>query len=112
MASIYVQAYEAAFVRNSIDECKQLVKDQSGQEFIFLINMILMGATEHQALNANSNNKEERAKIASWAFEQGACLLFTMKQSRENAVVAYSYPKGHLSMLHGPGEVSKGTFHH
>ena len=53
-----------------------------------------------------SNHKE----ILQWAFEKGACLLFSFKHEPYRPVSNVSHYSHNVSMLRGPGEVSKGTF--
>jgi hypothetical protein len=52
----------------------------------------------------------KQGAIAQWALERGACLIFSFTQApKTGGVTSHSYGKN-VSMLRGPGEVSKGTF--
>ncbi len=83
--------YQAAFEGRE-DDAKFLVKNGGD------INMVIMGASDGKHRN-----------LQQWAFENGACILFSFKTSTESSIIEHRYPKN-LSMIRGPGEVSKGTF--
>lgn len=90
--SIHSLVYELA-KNNQFEELKEKV--EKGAD----INMVIMGASD-------GKNKD----ICQWAFQNGACLLFSYTQSiQETATIVSKYSKN-ISMLKGPGEVSKGTF--
>jgi hypothetical protein len=76
------------------------------------IDMALMGATQSITKEENSLNKE-RKKIASWAIENGATLLFGIQQE-EGKWTTEGVKQPHffsrLTMKGGPGEVKRGTF--
>jgi len=94
MDNIDVQMWLAAN-ENKLEVCKDLF--QKGAN----INMAIMGASDVK-------NKE----IQMWAWEQGACYIFSLQQKPPTTnVICFGdrYSKN-ISMLHGPGEVPKGTF--
>jgi len=95
MSSIYLDVYEHAKLGH-LEQVQKITLANPTDPF--LIQMIFMGAVE---------NKE--AAIAQWALEKGACLVFGLKHSSQHSLISYNYPKN-VSMLHGPGEVPKGTF--
>ncbi len=92
----YIEIYEAAKFGN-LDLVQALHKQNSSDQFI--IQMAIIGAVE----NRNS-------EIAQWALENGACLIFAIKHlPNAQSIISHDYSK-RLSMLNGPGEVTKGTF--
>jgi hypothetical protein len=85
------QVYNAA-LEGKEEEVKLLVK--SGAD----INMAIMGAADGK-----------QKQLQQWAFENGACILFSFQTSIPGSIVTHKYGKN-LSMIKGPGEIAKGTF--
>lgn len=69
------------------------------------VNSAIMGASE-------GDRTPEKREILNWAFDNGACLLFSFYQPKNN--VEYERTHNHffsrVSMLKGPGDVAKGSF--
>ena len=87
-----IKVYNAAKEGN-FDEVKRLVKIKAD------INMVIMGAYDGK-----------QKEIWQWALENGACLLWGFQQeAHQSRVFVMKYNKN-ISMLRGPGEVSRGTF--
>lgn len=65
------------------------------------------GGSVHLALIGGSDGQHKT--VCKWALDNGACLLFGIQQHHvpKEKLIKYSKP---ISMLKGPGEVSKGTF--
>jgi len=62
------------------------------------IDMVLIGAHDGK-----------HSDLCWWAIERGACLLWTIQQLQETSISISKYNKN-ISMLKGPGEVTRGTF--
>ena len=89
--SIDSQAYVAA-LEGKEEEARALVKLGAN------INCVIMGASDGK-----------HKKLQQWAFENGACFVFSFQSSSTESIVQHKYGKN-LSMLRGPGDVPKGTF--
>jgi hypothetical protein len=96
------RAYEAGLAGDE-QLCKEMLAksdDQRQQALTTLATMMIMGSS-----------KAKNQKLAWWCFENGACYLFGFHHEQTNPVVFGERYSHNLSMLKGPGEVPKGTFH-
>ena len=75
------------------------------------LNMALMGATDGVMDTELKHLSEQRKKIVKWCLENGASYMWCGTQPAGTWVWEKSNDTNReLSMLRGPGEVSKGSF--
>lgn len=98
-SSVELQAWEYGKT-NNVEGVQTLYKTVSGHYRQFVLDMCVMGSVEGKSKDTGT-----------WALANGACYLWTIQQPRDDTeyIKAYGYSKN-LSMLKGPGEVTKGTF--
>lgn len=123
------QAFRAAYLGDQ-KLCETLVK-QKGAD----INVVLMGASacRNDSVQKDPNDRSAfmpedfkeytedlltRCKaLVDWAIEHGACHVFQFRLREDDRLRAsrgftsHKYTKK-VSMINGPGDVAKGTFHH
>jgi len=81
------------------------------------VQMAVMGAGDVLEVEADNNDeaketthKNNAKVIGQWALQNGGCLLWSFSQRRQKSKFSVLKYNKNVSMLKGPGEVTRGTF--
>lgn len=107
-----IAVYNAA-KEGLLDEVKAAVGEgANANSNKLLVQMAVMGAADgKEELQQAHKDYAKQSAVGQWALNNGGCLLWGFKQEPRSIQFRQMTYNKKMTMLSGPGEVPRGTFH-